>query len=115
MDERLEKALDFSNYSITLNNQKRLLHEQFQQEAVHYFKGGQFSVTQQLISFCQSLLALEQETVVLIDDNQQPIEIDPLEEFLQEILSVYAIASNKYLTEYENIKKNRSVEGLVEL
>ncbi len=32
MDERLEKALDFSNYMVTLNNQKRLLAEQFDQE-----------------------------------------------------------------------------------
>jgi hypothetical protein len=115
MDERLEKALEFSNYMTTLNNQKRILLEQYQQNLVHYCNGGQFSITQELISLCQSLITLEQETVVLVDDNSQPIEIDPLEDFLQDILSVYANASNKYLTEYENIKKNRSVQGLVEL
>ena len=31
MDERLEKALDFSNYMLTLNNQKRLLAEKYQE------------------------------------------------------------------------------------
>ena len=31
MDERLEKALDFSNYMITLNNQKRVLRERFEE------------------------------------------------------------------------------------
>ena len=30
MDERLVSALDFSNYMITLNNQKRILREQYQ-------------------------------------------------------------------------------------
>ena len=114
MDERLEKALDFSNYMVTLNNQKRVLFEQYRQNLVHYYKGGQFSVTQELISFCQSLAALEQETVVLTDDNNQPIEIDPLEDFLSDILNVYAEASNKYLSEFNKIKKNRSVEGIVE-
>ena len=29
MDERLKKALDFSNYMVTLNNQKRVLKEKF--------------------------------------------------------------------------------------
>ena len=32
MDQRLEKALDFSNYMVTLNNQKRVLTEQFKQD-----------------------------------------------------------------------------------
>jgi hypothetical protein len=114
MDERLEKALDFSNYMVTLNNQKRVIHEQYQQNLVHYYKGGQFSVTQELISFCQSLQNLEQETVVLTDDNQQPIEVDPLQDFLNDILNVYAEASNKYLSEFNKIKQNRSVEGIIE-
>ena len=51
MDQRLEKALDFSNYMVTLNNQKRVLTEQFKQDIIHYYCGGQFTVTQELISF----------------------------------------------------------------
>ena len=31
MDERLKKALDFSNYMVALNNQKRLLTEKYQE------------------------------------------------------------------------------------
>lgn len=41
MDERLVSALDFSNYMITLNNQKRILREQYQNDVVHYYNGGQ--------------------------------------------------------------------------
>jgi len=115
MDERLKKALDFSNYMITLNNQKRILFEQYQQDCVHYYNGGRFSVTQELVSFCQNLQVLDQQTVVLVDDNKQPVEIESLTEFTTDILQVYASASNKYLTEYNNIKSNRSVEGLVDL
>jgi hypothetical protein len=114
MDERLSKALEFSNYMVTLNNQKRILHEQYKQDLVYYYKGGQFSVTQELISFCQSLNNLGQTETVLIDDNRQPIQIESLEDFLLDIVNTYSDASNKYLTEYDNIKKNRSVEGLVE-
>lgn len=114
MDGRLKKALEFSNYMVTLNNQKRILFEQYQQDCMHYYNGGQFSITQELISFCQSLHALSQTTVILVDDNKQPIEIDPLEEFLFEIIGTYSAASNKYHSEYDKIKKNRSVEGLVD-
>lgn len=115
MDSRLEKALDFSNYMITLNNQKRLLEEQYQQDLLYYFNGGQFTVTQQLISFCQSLISLEQEETVLLDDNNTPIFIEELSNFLDEILLVYANASNIYFSEYEKLKKNRSVQGIVDL
>jgi len=115
MDERLEKALDFSNYMVTLNNQKRLANEQYNQDLVHYYKGGQFTVSQQLISFCSTLLHnLSQDEVVLIDDNNTPIDVDSLEEFISTIVNVYSDASNRYHTEYNKIKTNRSVEGLVE-
>jgi len=51
MDKRLEKALEFSNYMVTLNNQKRILKEKFRENIVHYHNGGQFTVTQDLITF----------------------------------------------------------------
>ena len=44
MDERLKKALDFSNYMVTLNNQKRVLKEKFFENRIYYYNGGQFSV-----------------------------------------------------------------------
>lgn len=113
MDIKLEKALEFSNYMVTLNNQKRLIHEQYIQDLVHYYNGGQFSVTQELISFCQSLLKFEQDDCVLVDDNKQPIFVDDLESFTHSMLNIYATASNTYFTEYDKIRKNRSVEGIL--
>lgn len=113
MDDRLKQALDYSNYMITLSNQKRILLEQYQNDLLYYFNGGQFSVQTQLVSFCQSLLSLKQTETVLIDDNGIPVEIENLEEFTKNIINVYFVASNKYLTEYTNLKKNRTVERIV--
>jgi hypothetical protein len=113
MDDRLKKALDLSNYMITITNQKRILLEQYQNDLLHYFNGGQFSVSQQLISFCQSLLQLKQSETILIDDNGIPVEIENLDEFTSNIIDVYFTASNRYLTEYTKLKKNRSVEGII--
>jgi hypothetical protein len=115
MDERLESALDFSNYMITLNNQKRILKEQYQNDAIHYYDGGQFTVTQQLVSFCQSLLALEQTSTILVDDNDIPIIIDDLQKFADTLVSVYWKATNRYMTEYSKLKTNRTVKGIVDL
>jgi hypothetical protein len=114
MDERLRKALDFSNYMVTLNSQKRILKEKYQNDIVYYHSGGQFTVTQQLVSFCQSLLALHQTSTILIDDNDIPIEIDDLEKFANKLVSVYWIATNSYLIEYNKLKNNRTVEGIIE-
>jgi len=113
MDERLQKALDFSNYMVTLNNQKRLLKEQYQENLVYYFNGGQFTITQQLISFCQSLSSMEQTSTILVDDNDIPVEVDDIDKFKMELVSKYFESSNHYLAEYNKLKKNRSVESLV--
>lgn len=115
MDERLQKALDHSNYMITLNNQKRLLKEQYKENLVYYYNGGQFTVSQQLVSFCQSLVSLNQESTILIDDNDMPISVDDLNNFLSEIVTHYFESANRYLVEYNKLKKNRTVESIVNL
>jgi hypothetical protein len=115
MDERLQKALDMSNYMFTLNNQKRLLNEQYKENLVYYYQGAQFTITQELISFCQSLLSMNQTDTILIDDNNLPVEIEDLEKFSYEIYSKYFEASNRYLVEYNKLKKNRSVESIIDI
>lgn len=115
MDERLQKALDHSNYMITLNNQKRLLNEQYKENLVYFYNGGQFTVSQELVSFCQSLVNLNQDETILIDDNDLPIAVDNLKNFLSEVVTKYFEASNKYLLEYNKLKKNRTVESVVNL
>jgi hypothetical protein len=115
MDERLQKALDVSNYMFTLNNQKRLLKEQYKENLVYYYNGGQFTITQELISFCQSLVAMDQTGTILIDDNDLPVDIEDLEKFSMDLYTTYFEAANTYLTEYNNLKQNRSVESIMDL
>ena len=115
MDERLQKALDVGNYMFTFNNQKRLLQEQHKENLVYYYNGGQFTITQELISFCQSLISMNQTSTILIDDNDLPVEIENLETFAAELYSKYFEASNRYLIEYNKLKKNRSIESILDL
>lgn len=115
MDENLKKALEYSKYMITLNNQKRVILEQYNENLNFYFNGGKFFISQQLLSFCKMLLDCNQKSVVLIDDDGVPIEIADLESFLKSILSQYSSVSNKYLAEYQKLAKQRSVQGIVSL
>jgi len=114
MDERLEKALDFSNYMLTLNNQKRLLAEKYQESLIYFYNGSQFTVTRELITFVSVMVSEEQDEIVVIDDNNIPCFIEDVLNFYNEILNTYTTASNEYYTEYTKLKKNRSVEKLVD-
>jgi len=115
MDERLQKALDFSNYMVTLNNQKRVLKDRFREQTVYYYQGGQFTVTKELITFVNMLVERgNDEDIVLVDDNETPIMVKDLNDFLSDVVDTYFTAANKYHAEYEKLRKNRSVEKLVE-
>lgn len=115
MDERLKKALDFSNYMVTLNNQKRVLKERYREQTVYYHLGGQFTVTKDLITFVNMLVDRgNTEDIVLIDDNETPIMVKNLEDFLSDITDTYFNAANEYHAEYEKLRKNRSVEKLID-
>lgn len=115
MDERLQKALEFSNYMVTLNNQKRMLKEKFKEDTVYYFNGGQFTLTKDLITFVSMLVERDNtEDIVLIDDNETPILVSDLEDFLTDIIDVYFSAANYYHASYKDLMKKRSVNKLID-
>ena len=96
MDERLEKALDFSNYMLTLSNQKRLLAEKYQEELIHFYSGSQFTITRELITFVSTMVSADQDEIVIADDNNIPCMVEDLANFYSEIINKYTIASNNY-------------------
>jgi len=115
MDERLAKALEFSNFLETQNNQKRIFLKQFKDNLIHYAYGHKFTVSIQLINLLSVLTETDQQSIVILDDNELPIIINDPKEFMQNIVGVYIFASRKYAKDYADIKENRSVEGLTSL
>jgi hypothetical protein len=114
MDERLEKALDFSNYMLTLSNQKRLLAEKYQESLIHFYSGSQFTISRELITFVSAMASAEQDEIVITDDNNIPCLIKDVAVFYNEIINKYTISSNEYYTAYLKLKTSRSVEKLVD-
>jgi predicted amidophosphoribosyltransferase len=115
MDERLEKALEFSNFLETQNNQKRIFLKQYKDNLIHYTYGHKFTASTQLINLLSVLIETDQEQIVILDDNETPVTIDNPKEFMRDVVGVYIFASRKYAKDYDDIKKNRSVEGLINI
>jgi hypothetical protein len=116
MDDRLQTALDFSKYRQTLAIQRRLLKEKLQAKLTYGTAGGIFHIDHSLIAFVQ--LCIDQGRVSgipLIDTNENPILIDDLIKFRDAIFDRYFSASFEYMSEYDAIKKSRTVEKLVDL
>jgi hypothetical protein len=116
MDERLQKALDFSNYRQTLSIQRKTLKEKINAKLTYGCNGGLFKIDRSLITFVQMLIDQGRtENVPIIDVNENPILIVNLNDFRDEILDRYFSATYEYLEEYQKIKSSRSVEKLLDL
>lgn len=116
MDDQLKKALEFSNYRQTFSIQRKTLKEKIDAKLTYGVNGGIFKINQSLITFVQMLIDQGRTSgVPLIDSNENPILIDDLIGFRDEILDRYFTSTLEYYNQYQEIKKSRSVEKLVDL
>ena len=115
MDERLEKAFQTANYMTALSNQRKVIFEEFQQSLIYYYQGSSFTVDRNLVTFISTLVTRDTAASVVLDDNNIPVEITDLKLFLDEIISIYASATNNYLLKYNQIKSKRRVGDLMAL
>lgn len=116
MDEKIEKAFGVANYMATLSNQRRVILEEYNQKMVYYVNGATFNVDYNLINFAKNLIDLgHTEEIVFVDANNQPVIIKDVQDFLDNIVSVYFEAVNEYYTKFSEIKRKRNVKDLVEL
>jgi hypothetical protein len=116
MDNRLSAALDFSKYRQSLAIQRKTLKEKIDAKLTYGYSGGLFKIDKTLITFVQLLIDQERtENIPLIDDNGNPVLIENLLEFRNEILERYFTVVFEYYTEYKKIKESRSVGKLVDL
>jgi len=113
MDEKLAKALQFANFTRTFEDQKSILKESYFDSLIYYSNGGQFTVNKSLLSFINLLLE-KQDSAVIIDDNDNPFQIENLQEFYDNILDLYFQSSNEYYEKVRGLKTKRSVEKLVD-
>ena len=114
MDQQLKAALDFSNYQQTFSIQKKVLKERIAAKLTYGFNGGLFRIDRTLLTFVDMLCAKGRTSgVVLLDANENPVLVDDLEVFREELFQRYFEVTNEYFDQYQKIKKSRSVEKLI--
>lgn len=116
MDEQLKQALDFANYRQTFSIQKRTLKEKIEAKLTYGYNGGIFKIDRILIVFVQMLIDQGRtQGVPLLDANDNPIMVEDLSIFKDEIVDRYFTATLEYYEQHESLKKSRSVEKLLDL
>ena len=116
MDEQLKQALDFANYRQTFSIQNRTLNEKIEAKLTYGYNGGIFKIDRILIVFVQMLIDQGRtQGVPLLDANDNPIMIEDLLIFKDEIVDRYFTATLEYYEQHESLKKSRSVEKLLDL
>lgn len=115
MSNKLSKALEFANYRTTLNIQHNNMKSRVQTLLNYSVNGGTFSITHELISFVTTLINKDYSDVVLLDVYNNPIQIQDLENFLDELLSRYFEATNEYYADYTKLKQSRKIHKLIDI
>lgn len=116
MDPILQQALDFSNYRQTFAIQRKALKEQMAAKLTYAKNGGIFKIDRTLINFVQLLLDQGRDSgVVLLDINENPVLVENLNEFRDEIFDRYFSTTLEYHEKFQKIKSSRSVEKLLDV
>lgn len=116
VEESLKKALEFSNYNHTLSSQRKVIKERIESKLTYGYNGGIFKIDHSLITFIEMLINQGRSSgIPILDFNGNPIMITDLEKFRDEIFDRYFTTLLENYEEYEKIKKNRSVEKLIDL
>ena len=113
--ERLAKALDFSNTMQTFNLAKNNLKVKTQNLLSHSTNGGTFRVSQELIAFVNMAVVSGKTSLILLDKNDIPIQIDDTEKFLEDISSLYFEVINEYYNDYQKLRSSRKIEKVLEI
>jgi hypothetical protein len=109
LDQHLEKALSFSQYQTTLNQQRRLLKEKFLADTLFAYNGGLFRITPEF------LISVDTEVPWILDINSQPINIENYADFLENARTIYRSAIKEYGEAFQQLRRQRSVRALTDL
>lgn len=115
MDDRLKAALEFSNFKQSFSIKLKQLKEKIDAKLTYGHAGGIFKIDMPLLTFVQTLSQTGRNSVIILDHNENPIMIDDLEKFKDEIFDRYFSSTNEYYNEYQQLKKSRSVERLLDV
>jgi hypothetical protein len=113
MDDKLEKALDLSNFRQTLYNQQQTLFSKVEDLKLLTYRDRLIKTSGQLIALTKIMIDMKYNEFIVDDVNGNPVKIDDPNDFLENIVNTYANAKNEHFKGYEKIRKARSIKKLV--
>lgn len=114
MDKKLEDALVFANYRLTLQVQRQNINAQIEAALLVSHQGAIFKSTQELIAFV-SVKTTRNEKVFVEDHSGNVITIDDANEFLNVLIQAYDSAMETKQVEQKKLKSARSTAKIVGL
>ena len=114
MDESLAKALEFSNYRSTIENQKRNLRSRVDSLQTITYNNGTFIADKSTISFVSTLVNLGNTEIIIVDERKNPIEILDPGDFLTTLVEAYNSSMNEFLAESKKLAKARSIKKIMD-
>jgi len=114
MTTDIEKAFEIASFMGTLNNQKSVLAEEYNQSLHYFINGASFKVNPELLSFVSTLIKHNIESTVLIDQYGAPVMIDNLLDFFNSILATYTEANNSYYYNYQKLTNTKKIGSILD-
>lgn len=115
MDKRLQEALDFSNYRLTLSNQRNNLKQRAEIQKLVNHNNGIFTASVEIMGYINYLISIGAEQQVFLDNNEMPVLVKDLPAFLEKLNSAYTMAMNEFFVENEKLKRQRNLKTLVNI
>lgn len=109
MNDILRDALELGRTRLSITNQLTVARQKLETTLLYSVNGGIFRLDYPFLSFVGLLVSLEKTSAVLLDTRNNPVMVESLPKFLEDILAVYAEATNTYHLETERIRTARSV------
>lgn len=100
------------NYRDTVAHQIAVLEQKFKDQCVVAHGGGLFLITPELLN---QLTNIKETDQWVLDMNSNPILIQGVANFYEQVYNVYYTALNEFGIEYNTLKTQRSVNSLLDL
>ena len=114
MDDRLKKALDFSNFRMILLTRQENLKVLMNNKLMLNYGGGIFKVSPELMTHVNMMLLNETKELVLIDTNDTPILIEDLKDFVKKASDTYTKAVDQYYNSYQKLNEAREIRKVID-
>lgn len=114
MDNDLIKAYNFGNYSRTIKNQIDLLKLKMKSQLQFSKHGGSFEVTPEFLIYVKAYADQGIYRAVLLDKYENPVLVENVEEFYDDIMSIRRKVLNEFYEEFEKIRMVRNLTDMLD-